>query len=64
MKQRSKKCVSEATIISRSFLMYRWTNLRSSSVTQHRLDGAKIRKISRKILKKLGGVHQMPESSF
>lgn len=64
MKQRSKKCVSEATIISRSFLMYRWTNLRSSSVTQHRLDGAKIRKTSRKILKKLGGVHQMPESSF
>lgn len=52
------------TIISRSFSMYRWTNLRSSSVTQHRLDGAKIRKISRKILKKLGVVHQMPESSF
>ena len=45
-------------------LMYRWTNLRSSSVTQHRLDGAKIRKTSRKILKKLGVVHQMPESSF
>ena len=60
----SKKCVSDATIISRSFSMYRWTNLRSSSVTQHRLDGAKIRKISRKILKKLGVVHQMPESSF
>ena len=39
--------------------MYRWTNLRSSSVTQHRLDGAKIRKTSRKILKKLGVVHQM-----
>lgn len=35
-----------------------------SSVTQHRLDGAKIRKTSRKILKKLGVVHQMPESSF
>lgn len=44
--------------------MYRWMNLRSSSVTQHQLDGAKIRKTSRKILKKLGVVHQMPESSF
>ena len=36
----------------------------SVSVTQQRLDGAKTRKISRKILKKLGVVHQMPESSF
>ena len=60
----SKKFVSDATIISRSFSMYRWTNLRSLSVMQHRLDEAKIRKISRKILKKLGVVHQMPESSF
>lgn len=31
---------------------------------QHRLDEAKIRKTSRKILKKLGVVRQMPESSF
>ena len=43
--------------------MCRWTSSRSSSVTQHRLDGAKNRKISRKILKKLGVVHQMPETS-
>ena len=34
------------------------------SVSQQRLDGAKIRNTSRKILKKLGVVHQMPESSF
>ena len=36
----------------------------SVSVTQQRLDEVKIRKIRRKILKKLGVVHQMPESSF
>lgn len=54
----------EASFERRQAIMYRWMNLRSSSVTQHRLDEAKIRKISRKILKKFGVVHQMPESSF